>query len=60
MSKADHSAEFKAAVRAVALVNGFKLKKQHNGAMGLNPYVYDFARQLVDEAKKEWGRSQHG
>lgn len=34
-------------IREIALANGFKLKEQPNGEMDLNPYVYDFARQLL-------------
>ena len=36
-------------IREVAIANGFKLKEQPNGKMDLNPYVYDFARALIDE-----------
>ena len=34
-------------IKKIALENGFKLKKQSNGEMDLNPYVYDFARALL-------------
>lgn len=34
-------------IKRIALANGFKLKKQSNGEMDLNPYVYDFARALI-------------
>ncbi len=37
----------KATIKRIALDNGFKLKKQEDGTMDLNPYVYDFARALV-------------
>lgn len=36
-------------IKEIALANGFKLKEQPNGDVGLNPYVYDFARALIDE-----------
>lgn len=35
-------------VKEIALANGFKLKAQPNGEMDLNPYVYDFARVLLN------------
>ncbi len=34
-------------IKEIALANGFKLKEQPSGEMDLNPYVYDFARQLL-------------
>ena len=34
-------------IKRIALANGFKLKKQSDGEMDLNPYVYDFARALI-------------
>lgn len=34
-------------IKEIALANGFKLKEQPNGDVGLNPYVYDFARALI-------------
>lgn len=37
-------------IREIALANGFKLKQQMNGEMDLNPYVYDFARALIQRA----------
>lgn len=37
-------------IREIALANGFKLKEQPNGEMDLNPYVYDFARALLEQA----------
>lgn len=44
-------------IKEIALANGFKLKEQPDGAMDLNPYVYDFARALVilklDEAAND-------
>ena len=30
-------------IKELALANGFKLKEQSDGAMDLNPYVYEFA-----------------
>ena len=30
-------------IKELALANGFKLKEQPDGAMDLNPYVYEFA-----------------
>ena len=44
-------------IREVAIENGFKLKEQPDGEMDLNPYVYDFARALIDERehlKMDW------
>ncbi len=37
-------------IREIALANGFKLKEQPDGEMDLNPYVYDFARALLEQA----------
>ena len=34
-------------IKKIALENGFKLKDQPNGELDLNPYVYDFARALL-------------
>lgn len=34
-------------IKALALANGFKLKEQPNGTTDLNPYVYEFARELL-------------
>lgn len=44
-------------IKEIALTNGFKLKEQPNGEMDLNPYVYDFARALINEhehLKMDW------
>ena len=44
-------------IKEIALANGFKLKEQPSGEMDLNPYVYDFARALIDEhehLKMDW------
>lgn len=35
-------------IKRIALENGFKLKEQSGGELDLNPYVYDFARALID------------
>lgn len=40
-------------IRKLALDNGFKLKQQPNGDEDLNPYVYDFARALLSQAKRD-------
>lgn len=37
-------------IREIALKNGFKLKEQADGAMDLNPYVYQFTQALIYEA----------
>ncbi|WP_027855589.1 hypothetical protein [Marinobacterium litorale] len=34
-------------IKELALANGFKLKRQQDGSMGLNPYVYEFAQAVV-------------
>lgn len=34
-------------IQEIALANGFSLKKQPDGSMALNPYVFEFARALV-------------
>ena len=44
-------------IKEIALANGFKLKEQPDGTKDLNPYVYDFARALIDEhehLKMDW------
>lgn len=41
-------------IKKLALANGFKLKEQANGNMDLNPYVYDFARALMQTAQQQW------
>lgn len=41
--------EFKKRVRELALQYGFKLKEQPDGAVDLNPYVYEFAYALIYE-----------
>ena len=38
-------------IRQLALENGFKLKTQSDGGLDLNPYVYDFARALIQTAQ---------
>ena len=40
-------------IKKIALENGFKLKEQLNGESDLNPYVYDFAKKLLEEKQKE-------
>jgi hypothetical protein len=34
-------------IQQIALASGFKLKEQQDGTMDLNPYVYDFAREVA-------------
>lgn len=34
-------------IQEIALANGFKLKEQPDGSMGLNPYVFEFVRALL-------------
>lgn len=34
-------------IEQIALANGFKLKKQPDGSMALNPYVFEFANALL-------------
>lgn len=34
-------------IEQIALANGFKLKRQPDGSMALNPYVFEFARALL-------------
>lgn len=38
-------------IQALALMHGFKLKEQKNKKLDLNPYVYDFARALINLAE---------
>lgn len=40
-------------VKRIALENGFKLKIQDDGSKDLNPYVYDFALVLINEARMD-------
>jgi hypothetical protein len=40
-------------IESTALKNGFKLKQQHNGEMALNPYVFDFAEELLANKQDE-------
>ena len=40
-------------IKEIALKSGFKLKEQSDGSMDLNPYVYDFARSLIQENNTE-------
>ncbi len=39
-----------AEIESIALDNGFKLKRQPDGSMALNPYVFEFARKLLAAA----------
>ena len=39
-------------VKELALSNGFKLKQQPSGEMDLNPYVYEFAEDLLAKANE--------
>lgn len=36
-------------IKQIALACGFNLKEQPTGEMDLNPYVYDFARELIKQ-----------
>jgi len=40
-------------IKELALANGFKLKEQPDGAMDLNPYVFEFAAALERVATAE-------
>jgi len=35
-------------IKALALQCGFTERQQHDGSMNLSPYVYQFARQLLE------------
>ena len=39
-------------IRALALSHGFTLRPQPDGSMDLNPYVYAFARTLVEQERE--------
>lgn len=39
-------------IKELALATGFKLKPQPDGSEDLNPYVYEFAKLLLDEKRK--------
>lgn len=41
-------------IKEIALANGFKLKEQPSGEMDLNPYVYDFAKELMHKVDTDW------
>ena len=43
---------FKETVRKIALDNGFKYKAQDSGVMDLNPYVFDFAKELIESSNE--------
>lgn len=36
-------------IKKIALACGFELKEQPTGELDLNPYVYDFARELIKQ-----------
>ena len=40
-------------IRAMALSHGFTLRPQPDGSMDLNPYVYAFARALVEQERAQ-------
>lgn len=40
-------------IKQLALQHGFKLKEQPDGTVDLNPYVYDFARALINDVKSQ-------
>ena len=39
-------------IRTLALSHGFTLRPQPDGLMDLNPYVYAFARALVEQERE--------
>ena len=39
-------------IRALALSHGFTLRPQPDGSMDLNPYVYEFARALIEQERE--------
>lgn len=45
-------------IKKVALDNGFKLKEQPDGSEDLNPYVYKFARALINIVKSSLGKEK--
>lgn len=40
----------RAAIQQLALANGFSMKVQKDGKTDLNPYVYDFAKAMIEHA----------
>lgn len=40
-------------IEVLAIAKGFKKKQQPDGTDALNPYVFDFARELIEKAKPE-------
>ena len=38
-------------IKELSMEHGFKLKEQPDGTMDLNPYVYSFARALINGVK---------
>ena len=53
-----------AEITAMALGNGFKLKQQPDGGLALNPYVFEFARALLNTKpspfKPDWHDYRQG
>lgn len=45
---------FKNDIKELALETGFKLKEQPNNDLDLNPYVYDFAKNIMLEQMKDF------
>lgn len=43
-------------IRDLALSHGFTLRSQPDGAMDLNPYVYAFARTLIEKEREACAR----
>ena len=43
-------------IRAMALSHGFTLRPQPDGSMDLNPYVYEFARALIEQEREACAR----
>jgi hypothetical protein len=48
----------RAVIKAIAQINGFKLKQQDDGTLDLNPYVYQFAYRLISEFHDRFIRAQ--
>lgn len=47
-------------IKEIALSAGFKTKKQPDGTWDLNPYVYDFAVAIQQEALKNKPKTSPG
>ena len=43
-------------IRDLALSHGFTLRSQPDGSMDLNPYVYAFARTLIEKEREACAR----